>query len=64
MLVISLRNPENVTDSVRVNKMLHLPGSCFEVDWLIRPSFREGFDLQDMFDPYKTLQIPTEIGLK
>ncbi|GAB4454394.1 MAG: hypothetical protein Fur0044_49090 [Anaerolineae bacterium] len=32
--------------------MLHLPGSCFEVDWLIRPSFREGFDLQDMFDPY------------
>jgi hypothetical protein len=37
---------------VLVNKMLHLPGSCFEVDWLIRPSFREGFDLQDMFDPY------------
>jgi hypothetical protein len=37
---------------VGVNKMLHLPGSCFEVDWLIRPSFREGFDLQDMFAPY------------
>jgi hypothetical protein len=37
--------------------MLHLPGSCFEIDWLIRPSFREGFDLQDMFDPYKILSI-------
>lgn len=38
--------------------MLYLLGSCFEVDWpslllRLKASFREGFGLQDMVDPYK-----------